>query len=122
MTTLGSMAVVLEEHEAYNAHDLDRFLEVFAPDAVILDGEGKTTSDGADAIRTDIGRVFERMPDVHADVPTSFEVGEWVAMDDIVPNWLMPDGSRAEMRWVALYRVVAGKIVSLQLFPGPRPG
>ncbi len=56
------------------------------------------------------------------DVPTSFEVGEWVAMDDIVPNWLMPDGSRGEMRWVALYRVVAGKIVSLQLFPGPRPG
>lgn len=34
------MAVVLEEHEAYNAHDLDRFMESYAPDAVILDGEG----------------------------------------------------------------------------------
>lgn len=78
-------------------------------------------SDGADAIRTDIGRVFELMPDVHADIPASFEVGEWVAMHDVVPGWRMPDGSRGEMQWVALYRVVAGKIVSLQLFPGPRP-
>ncbi len=121
MTSLGSLAVVLEEHEAYNAHDLDRYMEGFAPDALILDGDGRTMSDGAEAIRTDIGRVFERMPDVHADVPTSFEAGEWVAMHDIVPNWLMPDGSHGEMQWVALYHVVDDKIVSLQLFPGSRP-
>lgn len=62
MTTLGSMAVVLEEHEAYNAHDLDRYMHGFAPDAVISDGEGQTMSDGADAIRTDIGWVFENQP------------------------------------------------------------
>ena len=110
------LAVVLAEHEAYNAHDLDRLLSYYASDAVIVDGDGKLMSEGHDAVRSAMARVFELMPDVRVERPVVFHVGEWVAIHDIVPNWRVGDGPEHEMQWVALYRVVNGKIQRLQLF------
>jgi uncharacterized protein (TIGR02246 family) len=109
-------AVVHAEHDAYNDHDLERLLSYYAPDAVILDGDGKLLDEGIDAVRMAMARVFEQMPDVHVERPTVFHVGEWVAIHDIVPNWRVGDGPEHEMQWVALYRVVNGKIWQLQLF------
>jgi hypothetical protein len=37
-------------------------------------------------------------------------------MHDVVPNWRVGEGPEREMQWVALYRVVNGKIKRLQLF------
>ena len=37
-------------------------------------------------------------------------------MHDVVPNWRVGEGTEREMQWVALYRVVNGKITRLQLF------
>ena len=116
MTAPDVLAVVLAEHDAYNAHDLDRFLSYYAPDAVIVDGDGNVMDDGIDAVRIAIDRVFKEMPDVRVDVPTLFRVGEWVAMHDVVPNWRVGEDTEREMQWVALYRVVNGKIKRLQLF------
>jgi len=95
------VAVVLAEHDAYNAHDLERLLAYYAPDAVIVDGEGNLISEGHDAVRSTMARVFERMPDVHVDWPAVFHVGAWVAIHDIVPNWRIGDGPEHEMQWVA---------------------
>jgi hypothetical protein len=64
-----------------------------------------------------MGQVFERMPAVHVDWPDIFQVGEWVAVHDVVPNWTFTDApGQREMKWVALYRVVNGKIQRFQLF------
>ena len=57
-----------------------------------------------------MARVFELMPHVHVHQQVVFHVGEWVAIHDIVPNWRVGGGPEHEMQWVALYRVVNGKI------------
>jgi hypothetical protein len=111
------LAIVLAEHEAYNQQDLHRLMSYYATDAVILDGNGTVTHQGNDAVRSAMRQVFERMPDVHVDWPDIFQVGEWVAVHDVVPNWKFGDApGEREMQWVALYRVVNGKIKQLQLF------
>lgn len=86
MTTSDAMAVVRAQLDAYNSHDLERLLSYYAP-AVIVDGDGKLLDDGHDAVRSAMGRVFERMPDVRGEYPVVIQVGEWVAVHAVVPNW-----------------------------------
>lgn len=116
MTTPDATALVLEHIDAYNARDLDKMLSYYASDALILDGDGTLLDEGQEAIREVFGRVFAANPELHADVPTVVQVGQWVMVHSIVPNWAMADGSRGEMQWIELYQVVDGKIQRVQLF------
>ena len=61
-------------------------------------------------------RVFNNNPELHADVPTAFSVGNWVAIHSIAPNWAMQDGSRQQMQWIEVYQVSNEKIKRVQLF------
>lgn len=45
------VAVVAAQVDAYNARDVDRFLECYSPDAVIEDGSGKVLMRGREAMR-----------------------------------------------------------------------
>lgn len=116
MTTPDATALVLEHIEAYNARDLDKMLSYYASDAQILRDDGTLLSGGQQAIREVFGRVFAANPELHADVPAAIQVGQWVMVHSIVPDWAMADGSRGEMQWVELYQVVDDKIQRVQLF------
>jgi uncharacterized protein (TIGR02246 family) len=107
--------LVRAQLDAYNSHDLDRFLTFYADDAVIFDGRGEVIDAGRDAIQIGFGDLFARMPDVRAEYAAVISVGQWVAVHDIVPNWRRSDGSIGRMEWLALYRVVDGKITELRL-------
>ncbi len=61
-------------------------------------------------------RVFTNNPELHADVPTAFSVGNRVAIHSIAPNWAMQDGSRQQMQWIEVYQVSNEKIKRVQLF------
>ncbi len=61
-------------------------------------------------------KVFADNPELHADVPTSIEVGDWVCTHSIVEDWAHADGTHGRMEWVELYQVVGEKITRLQLF------
>jgi hypothetical protein len=115
MTPPDPLAIVLAEHRAYNQHDLDRLMSHYAPEARILDGNGTVMAQGNDAVRSAMGQVSEKMPDVHVDWPAVFQVGEWVAIHEVVPNWKSGDGPEREMQWIALRRVANGRIQQLQL-------
>ena len=116
MTTLDATALVMEHIEAYNARHLDRTVSYYASDARIFGGDGALLDDGREAIRAACGRVFAVNPELHADIPAVVQVGPWVMVHSIVPNWAMADGSRDEMQWIELYQVVDGKIQRVQLF------
>jgi len=116
MTTSAAVGIVLAHLDAYNSHDLERLLSYYAPDAVIADGDGKPIAEGHDGIRSGMGRVFERMPDVSGEYPVVIEVGEWVAVHCVSPNWRVGDGPQGKMQLVELYRVANGKIQRVQLF------
>lgn len=102
--------------EAYNARDVDRMLSYFAENAVIVDAEGGLLDSGKAALREVFAKVFADNPELHADVTTSIEVGDWVCIHSTVEDWARGDGTRGPMAWVELYQVVEGKITRVQLF------
>lgn len=111
------VVTIVQDHlDAYNARDLDGTLRFYVDDAVIVDGGGAVIAEGREGIRAVYERVFAQNPDLHAQVPTAFHVGDWVAIHSIAPNWAMQDGSRQEMQWIEVYQVVKGKIKRVQLF------
>lgn len=56
-------AVVMAQHEAYVAHDLDAFAACYADDVVITDLTGKRpTIVGIAALREVYGKLFKRVP------------------------------------------------------------
>jgi uncharacterized protein (TIGR02246 family) len=102
--------------EAYNARDVDRTLSYFAEDAMIVNAEGVVIDAGKSAIREVFANVFANNPELHAEVPTAVQVGDWVCIHSIVEDWVHANGSRGRMEWVELYQVVDEKIRRLQLF------
>ena len=110
------VTIVRDQVDAYNARDVDGTMQYYSDNAVILDGSGTVIAEGHESIRAVYERVFAQNPELHADVPTAFRVGDWVAIHSIAPNWAMQDGSRQEMQWIEVYQVVNGKIKRVQLF------
>jgi uncharacterized protein (TIGR02246 family) len=108
--------VVLDMVEAYNARDLDGTVAYFADDAVFVSAEGAVTEKGKAAIRDVFDRVFSTNPQLHAEIPTTIRVGDWVMIHSIVEDWVHANGTHGRMEWVELYHVAAGKIDRMQLF------
>jgi len=110
------VTIVQDQIGAYNARDLDGLMQYYADNAVIVDGRGAVIDEGRERIRAVFKRVFAENPELHAEVPTAFHVGDWVAIHSIVRDWAMEDGSRQQMQWIEVYHVVNGKIERVQLF------
>ena len=102
--------------DAYNARDLERTMSYYSDNAVIVDAEGDVIDSGAPAIREIFDEVFSTNPELHAEVPTTIRVGDWVMIHSIVEDWIHRDGNHSRREWVELYHVAAGKIDRLQLF------
>lgn len=116
MPELRPTAIVQAQLEAYNAHDVETMLSYYADDAVILDRDGGVINAGRDALRQGFTALFARMPDLRGEYRAPIEVGEWLALICVVPNWQMPDGSVDEMQWLEVFHVVDGKIKELRLY------
>ncbi len=108
--------IVRDMVDAYNARDVDRMLGYFTDDAVIVSADGRILDEGRPALRDTFAEIFATNPELHADVPTWIEVGDWVCIHSIVEDWIHSDGSHAREEWVELYQVINGKITRLQLF------
>lgn len=75
---------VQDQLEAYNAHDLERFMACYSPDAVIRHADGRVLMSGHAEIRARYGKLFAEHPDVTAEVATRIRVGEWVVDEERV--------------------------------------
>ena len=85
---------------AYNEHDLDGFVDCYAVGVVVEDGDGVVLMSGRDEMRERYGRLFERAPDLHAEILTRIRVGSYVVDEERVTG--RPDG---DMHAVAIYRL-----------------
>lgn len=110
------LSLVFDQVEAYNDRDLDRTLAYYAEDAVILNAESGVIAAGKAAIREVFDNVFSTNPNLHAALPTTVRVGDWVAIHSIVDDWLHADGTHGRMEWVELYQVIDNQIQRVQLF------
>ena len=79
--------LLIEHTDAWNSHDLDRLMALFAPDCV-FDASAGTEScgrrfDGHDQVRAAFAEVLESMPDAnwgdarHAVIADDYGVSEW---------------------------------------------
>jgi hypothetical protein len=81
------MDPVAEQADAYNAHDMDRFLGCYAEDVVIRDGGGTVLVRGRDAMRAEFTRLFDAAPALHGDVLSRIEVGDYVILEERIEGY-----------------------------------
>jgi ketosteroid isomerase-like protein len=86
---------------AFNAHDLDAIMALFADDCVLETPRGDqpwgTRFEGRDAVREGLAQRFRGLPDVHYG-----DDEHWVCGDHAVSKWLLTgtttDGQQVRVR------------------------
>lgn len=68
--------------DAYNAHDLDAFLGCYANEVVIRDARGAVLLVGREAMRDEFSQLFERSPELRADVVGRIHAGSYVVLHE----------------------------------------
>lgn len=102
--------------EAFNAHDLDRIMRVFADDCVLEMPRGSkpwgARFEGKAAVRAGLATRFEGLPDVHYGAAEHF-VDEAAGVG--ISKWTLTgtpkDGRRIEVRGCDFYTFRDGKAV-----------
>ena len=115
-TTLEILDAVLD---AFNAHDLDAIMRLFAGDCVLEMPRGPDPWGrryvGHAAVRAGLQARFDGLPDVHYADHQHFVDG-----DTGITQWTVtgttPDGVRVEARGCDFYTLRAGKIVRKNSF------
>ncbi len=105
-TTATPVALAQQQLDAYNARNIDAFLEPYADDVEIYDFPDKLTAKGKDAMRTRYGTMFANTPLLHCELVNRIAVGNTVIDHERVtfgPN-------RAPIQAIAIYKVENGKI------------
>ncbi len=111
------MDPVQDQVDAFNAHDVDRFVAAYDPDVVIEDGAGNVTMRGHDAMRAFYGPPFAQSPKLHVRIANRIRVGEYVIDEEYVTGADVP-GFPPEVHAAAIYHVVGDKIVHARLIMG----
>ncbi|SNZ20626.1 nuclear transport factor 2 family protein [Cohaesibacter gelatinilyticus] len=110
--------------DAFNQHDVDAVMKVFADDAVFYTVGGAevygTKVEGKDAIAAAFSAVWAGMKDAHWDHHSHFVHG-----DRAVSEWTFTgtnaQGQRVEAQGADLFTVRDGKIIVKQAFRKDRP-
>ena len=110
--------------DAFNRHDVDAVMKLFADDCVFYTVAGNqahgTRIDGAEAIAKAFAGVWQAMPDAHWA-----HHGHFVCGDRAVSEWTFSgtqaDGSRIEAEGADLFTLRDGKIVVKQALRKQRP-
>lgn len=117
--------LLVEHIDAWNAHDLDRLMELFADDCV-FDASGGTSVhgqrfDGRGPVRDAFASVFDRMPDAHWGDGQHYTLGP----DHYVSMWkltgTLSDGSWLEVDGCDFLTVEDGLITRKHSFRKQRP-
>jgi hypothetical protein len=95
--------------EAYNAGDVERFAQFYAPDVRIEDGEGKVLLEGREALRARYGPIFAAHPQLHCRLASRIRIGAWVVDEERITG-----RGPGEQHAVAIYRVKDGLITHVR--------
>lgn len=109
------MDPVQHQLDAYNARDLEAFMEAYTPDVRVEDGEGNELMDGAEAMRAFYGDLFEKSSDLHCEVVDRTRVGNWVIDEEQVEG-IVADGFPEKAHAVVAYRVSDGRVDFVRMF------
>jgi hypothetical protein len=85
---------------AYNDHNIEEFVACYARAVVIEDADGSVLVRGREEMREHYGRIFDRLPDLHAEIVSRIRVGSYVVDEEHVTGRLNED-----LRAVAIYHL-----------------
>lgn len=95
-----------QQLDAYNARNLDAFLEPYADDVEVYDLPDKLISKGKDAMRKRYGTLFANTPGLHCQL-----VNRIVVSNTVVDHERVTFGTdRAPVQAIAIYKIEDGKI------------
>jgi steroid delta-isomerase-like uncharacterized protein len=111
--------------EAWNRHDLETLMDLFAGDCVFEASGGDEVAGkryrGFNEVREAFAKVFESMPDAqwkngrHYGLAPNYGVSEWTL------TGTLPDGRRVEVNGCDFLTVRDGKIISKNSYRKQRP-
>ncbi|GAA4410563.1 hypothetical protein GCM10023187_35300 [Nibrella viscosa] len=91
---------------AYNARNIDAFLDPYADDVEIYDFPDQLRYKGKDTMRKQYGSMFERTKALHCELVNRIILGNTVIDHERVTF----DPNQAPVQAIAIYRIVNGKI------------
>jgi hypothetical protein len=86
--------------QAYNDRDVEAFVACYAQEVVFENADGEPQTSGRDEMRKRYGELFDRAPNLHADIPSRIRVGSYVVDEERVTG--SPGG---DIHAVAIYRL-----------------
>ena len=98
-------AVVQRQLDAYNARNIEVFLETYTDTIVIYDFPHQPTMRGKEEVRTRYAKLFDDAPNLYAEVKKRITIGNTVIDQEYVRV------SDRFINAVAIYEVADGKIV-----------
>ena len=121
----GMTRLLVEHIDAWNSHDLDRLMGLFADDCVFEASGGSEVQgqrfEGKPAVQEAFAAVFERMPDAHWGgghhymIDAGYSVSEWTL------TGTLSDDSRIEVNGCDFLTVRGGQIISKNSYRKQRP-
>lgn len=95
--------------DAYNAHDVDALLEVYAGDARLFEHPATPLVSGAPALRERFARRFQE-PNLHAELLGRMVMGNFVVDHELVTRTFSDGPGTVEL--IATYEVRDGRIIN----------
>jgi Uncharacterized conserved protein len=99
--------IVQKQLDAYNARDIDAFLDTYSENVKLYTFPNQLLSEGKTAMENQYGSFFENTPDLHCTIINRIVIGNKVIDEESV----MANGSTFSA--VAIYEVANGKIVKV---------
>ncbi len=99
--------IVQKQLDAYNARDIEAFLDTYSDDVELFNFPNQSSSKGKEAMRKGYQGFFEATPDLHCEIKNRIVIGNKV----IDEEYITANGSNFSA--VAIYEVENGKIAKV---------
>lgn len=106
---------VQHQLEAFNNRDIDTFMEAFADDATVEDGNGEEMMSGSKQMRAFYHNVFENSPNLHCNILNRTTVGDWVIDEEQIKG-LKAEGFPEKAHAMVAYKVSDGQITFARMY------
>lgn len=105
-----ALTPVQRQLDAYNTGDLETFLSAYSDTVRIYNYPDELLSEGKEAMRTNYGRMFDNLPDLHCRLVSRMVMGSQVLDHESV--LVAPDQPPREV--IAIYTVTGGLITEVR--------
>src|SRR5204863_3640173 len=99
--------------EAYNAHDVDRFVECYAEGVIVEDAGGNVLMEGRDDMRAQYAPFFAAYPELRGQVLQRIVAAEHVIDEERIDGW-----QDQPVRAVIIYHLQDGLIDHVRFLEG----